>query len=105
MFKNPQLNKLLQLANDICNGSPTIIASSNSEFAADTLHYSPSTKTFLFEYHRHDGPQPTSTGSILQREDAPAPFSFQIHEYNGKPPYLEITLGKFTSILHFKTEY
>ena len=104
MYKNPQINRLLEIANNICKGSANIIATSDNELAPDTLHYNPSIKTFLYEYHRHEGPQPVSTGSILQREDAPAPFTFQIHEYNGKPPYLEITLGKFTSILHFKTE-
>ena len=103
MQKNPQFKQLLEIAESICKGSANVIASSDG-LAPDTLHYSPSIQTFLYEYHRHDGPQPVSTGSILQRVEGPCPFTYKIHEYNGKSPYLEINLGKFTSILHFKTE-
>lgn len=101
MKKNPQFKKLLDIAERICNGSANIIATSSTEYSFDSLHYNPRTKTFLYEYSRHEGVQPISTGSILQREDGICPFTFHIHEYNEKPPYLEINLGKITSILHF----
>ena len=101
MKKNPQFKKLLDIAERICDGSANIIAKSSVEYSPDSLHYNPHTKTFLYEYFRHEGFQPILTGSILQREDGICPFTFHIHEYNGKPPYLEINLGNITSILYF----
>lgn len=101
MKKNPQFQQLLSIANRICKDGPTIIARSDKEYSPDTLHYNPRTNTFLYEYFRHEGLQPVSTGSILQREEGICPFTFHIHEYNGKPPYLEINLGNIISILHF----
>lgn len=101
MKKNPQFKKLLDIAERICNGSANIIATSSAAHSPDSLRYNPRTKTFLYEYSRYEGSQSISDGSILQREDGICPFTFHIHEYNGKPPYLEINLGNITSILHF----
>ena len=101
MKKNPQFDRLSTIANDICKSSFSIIASNRSEPLQDSLSYDPYTKTYTFEFFRFNDKELSTKGIISVHEDSCAPFLFTIHDYNENPPYIEINLGKITSILHF----
>lgn len=99
MNKNPQFNKFLSLVKERCKNDINIIAVSENE--ADTLTYIPRRNEFIFDYKRFNGFEMSSHGRIEHLANGTCPYTFHIHEYNGKSPYLEINLGGITSILHF----
>lgn len=99
MKKNPQFNKLLSFVKERCKNDINIIAVSENE--ADTLIYIPSRNEFIFDYKRFGEAEISSHGRVEHLVNGVCPYTFHIHEYNGKPPYLEINLGSVTSILHF----
>lgn len=99
MKKNPQFNKLLELVKERCKGDINVIAVSENQ--NDTLLYIPNRDEFIFDYNRFNGFQNVSHGRIEHPANGICPYAFHIHEYNGKPPYLEINLGSIISILHF----
>lgn len=99
MKKNPQFNKFLSLVKERCKDDINIIAVSENE--ADTLIYIPKRNEFIFDYKRFNKFEISSHGRIEHLADGVCPYTFHIHEYNGKPPYLEINFGNIISILHF----
>lgn len=100
MKKNPQFNKLLELVKERCKSDINIIAVSENQ--NDILLYIPNRDEFIFDYNRFNGFQNVvSHGRIEYRVNSVCPFIFHIHEYDNKPPYLEINLGNIISILHF----
>ncbi len=98
MKKNPHFLKVwkwLETQKIDKSLSNFLIAKSND--SQDVLTYNPRLNVIYFHLIR----QPYTRIEMFVHPEHPAPFDLIWHEYNNKPPYLEINVGKYTSILHF----
>lgn len=67
---------------------------------SDELAYQQELGIFILQIRR----ERTQRIFITQHITMPAAFGLVLHEYNGKPPYLEINVGSYCSIMHFVWE-
>lgn len=97
MNKNYQFEKLIKLLKKSLNNSPqdsNIVA--KSENNNEVLYYFPDINLINLSIIREN-----FSAIINQPLDKTASFDFKICEYNGKAPYLEISLGKMCTNMYF----
>ncbi|MBQ7820549.1 MAG: hypothetical protein IJ341_12745 [Bacteroidales bacterium] len=75
-----------------------LITIANNE--SDDLIYHQQLGIFILQIRREN----SQRIFITQHITMPAAFGLVLHEYNGKPPYLQIDVGSYCSIMHFVWE-